>query len=113
MKQNNLLSSGPTSPQSSKPSKKRKVYDLRSKVKYWSDYLRPHLHPATISLLPSVWHWQVAGCADADVSSLLPSSRLENVKLSQSTSGDTTNKRLLLSQMARSRGIIISSSSKK
>lgn len=34
----------------------KKSYQLESAVKVWSDYLRPHLHPRSILMLPEFFH---------------------------------------------------------
>lgn len=33
-----------------------KLYELHSDVKVWSDFLRIHLHPKSLLLVPGVFH---------------------------------------------------------
>jgi len=37
-------------------SHRKKLYDLDDTVDVWSDFLRPHLHPKTVSILPQYTH---------------------------------------------------------
>ena len=44
------------SPPSLDLSHRRRFYELDDSVEVWSDYLRPHLHPKTVSILPQYTH---------------------------------------------------------